>query len=119
LDHILASDKDFREAWILLLLRGHASYGYELRRELRCRSLDLDPAVMYRSLREMERANLIASGWSRSDAGPPRRVYELTGDGHAELERRAAAIGEARDAHDVFLAAFASGAAGTGGASPA
>ena len=48
--------KDFRTAWLLLLLRDGSSYGYELRRELTAREMHVDPAVMYRTLRDMERS---------------------------------------------------------------
>jgi len=99
--------KDLRTAWLLLLLRDGSSYGYELRRELAVRALDVDPAVMYRSLRDMEHAGLIASRWMRSDAGgPSRRVYDLTAPGLQELAGTAASIVAARDAHTAFLSAF-------------
>jgi DNA-binding PadR family transcriptional regulator len=100
--------KDFRTAWLLLLLRNGSSYGYELRRELQVRALALDPAVLYRSLRDMERAGLIASRWMHSKAGPKRRVYHITAAGKSELTRIAASIRGTRDAQNVFLAAFES-----------
>jgi DNA-binding PadR family transcriptional regulator len=99
--------KDLRTAWLLLLLRDGSSYGYELRRELGVRELDVDPAVMYRSLRDMEHSGLIASRWMRSDAGgPSRRVYDLMAPGHHELTRIAASIVVARDERTTFLRAF-------------
>ena len=105
-DHILATHKDFRTGWLLLLLRDGASYGYELRRELRERGLNLDPAVMYRTLRVMETAGLISSRWMHSGAGPRRRVYRLTAAGRSELARIADEVGEARDAQTAFLEAY-------------
>lgn len=102
----MATHKDFRTAWVLLLLREGASYGYELRRELGARSLQLDPAVMYRTLRDMERDELISSSWERSDAGPQRRVYEITEAGRREMHSVVVTIRDARDAHNTFLAAF-------------
>jgi DNA-binding PadR family transcriptional regulator len=98
--------KDFRTAWLLLLLRDGSSYGYELRRELELRAMALDPAVMYRSLRDMERGGLIASRWMCSHAGPKRRVYNITPVGQGELTRIAATIRGARDAQNAFLDAF-------------
>lgn len=97
--------KDFRTAWLLLLLRDGSSYGYELRRELDVRSTDLDPAVMYRTLRDMEQKGFITSHWMRSDAGPKRRVYDITEAGRDELARIAAVIRGMRDSHSEFLAA--------------
>jgi DNA-binding PadR family transcriptional regulator len=107
LDHILTRGKDLRTGWLLFLLDSSSfSYGYELRRELDLRGLSLDPAVLYRSLRDMESQALIASRWMRSGAGPRRRVYEITAAGKAELVRIAANVEAARDAHDGFLAAY-------------
>ncbi len=98
--------KDLRTAWLLLLLRDGASYGYELRRELRIRAMELDPAVMYRSLRDMERAGLLCSRWMHSKAGPKRRVYDITAVGHVELARMGEAIKSTRDAQNAFLMAL-------------
>jgi PadR family transcriptional regulator, regulatory protein PadR len=98
--------KDFRTAWLLLLLSQGPSYGYELRRALMDRELQLDPAVMYRSLRDMEAAGLIESRWMRSGAGPKRRVYDITDGGRAELARSAGRIRASRLAHSAFLTAY-------------
>lgn len=98
--------RDLRTAWLLLLLRDGSGYGYELRRELDALAMKLDPAVMYRTLREMETVGLISSRWMRSDTGPKRRVYDITPAGREELERVAATIAIARDAHTRFLAAL-------------
>ena len=103
--------KDLRTGWLLFLLHSSScSYGYELRRELDLRGVSLDPAVLYRSLRDMESGGLITSRWIHSGAGPRRRVYEITGSGKAELVRIAASVKAARDAHDAFLAAYRKGA---------
>lgn len=100
-----ATTKHFRTGWLLLLLRDRSSYGYELRRELRERALQLDPAVMYRSLREMERDGLITSRWMRSDSGPRRRVYDISAAGRRELTRIADGVLAARDEQNTFLTA--------------
>ena len=85
--------KDFRTGWLLLLIRSGPGYGYELRHELRERDLELDRAVMYRSLREMEQLGWITSRWAQSTAGPRRRVYDITDAGRGELDR---IVGEIR-----------------------
>ena len=103
----MATHKDFRIGWLLLLLRSSTrGYGYELRRERGLRGVSLDPAVLYRSLREMESRTLIASHWVHSEEGPRRRVYSITAAGEAELARIAQAVQQARDAHDAFLSAY-------------
>lgn len=79
------------------------------------RGMALDPAVLYRSLREMESHALISSRWVRSEEGPRRRVYEITATGRAELVRIAAGIEAARDAHSAFLTAYGDGGPRTAG----
>lgn len=98
--------KDFRTAWLLLLLREGSSYGYELRRELTAREMHVDPAVMYRTLREMESGGLISSRWMASENGPKRRVYDLTAAGREELARIATTIEQERNIQSEFLTAF-------------
>jgi PadR family transcriptional regulator PadR len=98
--------KDFRTGWLLLLIRGGPGHGYELRHELRERALEVDRAVMYRTLREMEQSGLICSRWASSKAGPRRRIYDITEAGLDELGRIAVKVEGARDAHDAFLAAY-------------
>ncbi len=106
LQHSVVMRKEFRTAWLLLLLSGGPSYGYELRRALVERDLELDPAVMYRSLRDMEAGGLIVSRWMRSGAGPQRRMYDITTAGRTELGRVATRIRAARLAHSSFLKAY-------------
>ena len=110
--------KEFRTGWLLLLLRDEPGYGYELRRALERRAIELDRAVLYRSLRTMEHAGLIASGWSRSTAGPRRRVYEITDAGRQELGRIAGSIELASRAHTAFLEAYDTVPPGSAGADP-
>lgn len=109
--------KDLRTAWLLLMLRDGESYGYELRRELAARAGDLDPAVMYRSLRDMERSGMISSRWMSSQSGPRRRVYAITTRGRRELRQIAAAITATRDAQNAFLSELEPGNR-AGGSSP-
>lgn len=99
--------KDFRSGWLLLLMRDGSSYGYELRRELASRDIEIDRAVMYRGLREMESVGLIVSSWTESESGPRRRVYRITQRGRDELERIVAELRITRNAHEAFLRAYA------------
>jgi len=69
---------------ILLLLRQDPTHGYTLIEDLHRYDLvdaNLDPAVIYRYLREMEDDGLLYSAWDTSGPGVPRRVYRLTPDG--------------------------------------
>ena len=104
----MTTGNEFRIGWLRFLLRSSASsgYGYDLRRELGLRGVAMDPAVLNRSLREMETRRLIASHWVDSEEGPRRRVYSITAAGEAELARIAQGIKQARDAHNAFLSAY-------------
>jgi DNA-binding PadR family transcriptional regulator len=94
-------------AWLLLLLEGGASYGYELRRELAANDLEIDASVLYRVLRGLERDGLVESRWMRSDAGPRRRFYRLTAKGRRQLDEIVALIVEIRDINHMYVVAHA------------
>ena len=100
-------DRQLTTAWLLLLLLGQgASHGYDLKRELGALELEVEPSIMYRMLRAMERDGLVESQWTPSEVGPRRRLYRLTADGHRGLATTAALIGHDRDLHDAFVRAF-------------
>ena len=92
-------------AWLLLLLETGASYGYELRRELDAHRLIVDPSVLYRSLRKLERDGWVESRWMKSAAGPRRRFYRLTEKGRRNLDELASLITEIRDLNEMFVLA--------------
>lgn len=94
-------------AWLLLLLRDGATYGYNLRRELQARGMRADTAAMYRMLRAYEDDGWVQSRWASSDAGPRRRVYRLTRKGRRALDEIAGLITASRDTQDRFLSALA------------
>jgi PadR family transcriptional regulator PadR len=98
--------KELRTAWLLLLLRAAPSYGYVLRRALSARGMEVEPGSVYRSLRELERDDLISSRWVEPAAGPRARVYTVTPGGERCLDVLAAAIELARDAQEGFLEAY-------------
>jgi len=98
--------KDFRAAWLLLLLRDGAGYGYVLQRRLGERGFSTERGAMYRTLRQLDGEGLISSRWMDPSHGPRRRLYELTPDGHAALGRIAATIESTRDAQTAFLTAY-------------
>lgn len=87
------------------MLDSGANYGYELRRELDANRLDVDPSVVYRTLRKLERDGWVASRWMQSSAGPRRRFYRLTPEGRRNLDELAALITDIRDIHGMFVQA--------------
>lgn len=101
----LRPHKELLTAWLLLLLDTGASYGYELRRELDAHHLVVDPSVLYRALRKLERDGAVQSRWMKSEAGPRRRFYRLTAKGRQELADTSALIAEIRDLNETFVLA--------------
>ena len=76
---------------VLAVLNTGPAHGYGLIEALRERSggrFDLPEGTVYPALHRLERAGLVASGWS-TEGGRRRRVYNLTDAGRrAASERR-------------------------------
>ncbi len=73
---------------LLLLLAESSGHGYELMERLRPLGFDWGgPGPIYRELRSLEDAGLIASEWFPARRGPVRRVYEITPSGRKSLDR--------------------------------
>ena len=97
---------DLLRAWVLLLVQGSESYGYGLQRTLDEHGVHADTGFSYRLLRTLERDGWLESRWTTSAAGPPRRLYRLTPEGHRNLDPLAAIITATRDTHAAFLRAY-------------
>ena len=98
----------FLEPTILLQLQAGPAHGYTLLERLREFGLtDLDPSMLYRSLRDMENDGWATSHWDREQSqGPPRRVYSLTPLGEEVLEAWVKDLGTTRSMIDHLLAAY-------------
>ena len=78
------------------------THGYELVDQIQAVAGNLvciDPGSMYRLLRAMEEQGFVSSTWQVPEAGPSRRVYEITEQGlealqimSSSLSQRAAAM---------------------------
>lgn len=90
-------------AWVLSLLDGQASYGYELHRQLEAHGVNTEISTLYKTLRKLEDEECVASSWLKSTAGPSRRLYQLTVKGRLELDALVQVITATRDAHAAFL----------------
>jgi PadR family transcriptional regulator, regulatory protein PadR len=74
----------FIQPCLLLALRKHPSYGYELlEKMIEFGFLDgpVDPGMVYRHLRKLEQDGFVSSTWDASGTGPARRYYDLTPEG--------------------------------------
>jgi len=102
-----ALPKNFLRPCLLLLLREQPAHGYELLERMRAFRFEAsDPGGLYRALRKLEDDGFVRSSWEPSEAGPDRRVYEITRPGMEELHRRAKGLAEARGTLDVFLVRY-------------
>jgi PadR family transcriptional regulator PadR len=102
-----ALPKNFLRPCLLLLLREQPAHGYELLERLRAFGFrGADPGGLYRTLRKLEDEGLVRSAWHQSDAGPQRRIYELSRAGMEELHRKAKALAEASRTLDAFLSRY-------------
>lgn len=78
--------KNFLASWLLLLLRNWSAHGYQLIQTLMVMGLGaIDPATVYRTLRQLEQEGYITSSWDPQDSGAARRMYSLTDAGEAYL----------------------------------
>ena len=69
---------------LLLALKRKPSYGYELIQEIAAFGFMEGPAppgMIYRHLRDMEENGWVTSEWHTEEAGPAKRIYQLTAEG--------------------------------------
>jgi PadR family transcriptional regulator PadR len=89
---------------VLALLKDEKRYGVELVRALgQADALVTSEGTIYPLLSRLRRDGLVATSWQESAAGPPRRYYELTPAGRAELGHFTEEWTRFRDAVDGFL----------------
>jgi PadR family transcriptional regulator, regulatory protein PadR len=99
--------RNFLRSCLLLLLREQPAHGYELLERLGAFGFDRsDPGGLYRTLRGLEDEGLVHSAWEKSDAGPDRRIYELTRPGAEDLHRQARALAAGADVLESFVSRY-------------
>jgi len=96
------------EPALLLLLHHGLAHGYTLLERLGEFGLgDLNPSVVYRTLRDMEAQGWITSTWDKEQTqGPPRRVYRLTVLGNEVLGWCTRDLQETRGMIDHLLSVY-------------
>lgn|GEM_PF-201808 len=80
----------FLEICLLLLLYDEVGYGYGLIEQLAFFGFsedELNVSTLYRTLRKMEKEELVTSLWEEGGPGPKRRVYKITQNGKKELKQ--------------------------------
>ncbi len=95
-------------AILVLLARGGETHGYALRDALEASGLvqDVDFGNLYRTLRRLEEAGLVASRWEMAESGPGRRMYALRPEGRAHLEALADPLAAAGRRLQRFLTLY-------------
>ena len=100
------------EYCVLAVLRDAESYAFDIVRVLaQAGGLVTSEGTIYPLLARLRRDNLVTTSWRESDAGPPRRYYQLTREGKAALETFVADWTSFRDAVDGVLIGFNEGVA--------
>lgn len=75
------------EYCVLALLRERERYGFELVRALsELDGLVTSEGTIYPLLARLRKEKLVSTFWEESEAGPPRRYYELTKQGNTALD---------------------------------
>lgn len=78
----------FLEPCLLLLLHCDEAHGYELLEGLKEFGFEENPvdlSTVYRMLRDLEEHEFVTSRWDTANAGPARRLYQITDDGDRYL----------------------------------
>jgi len=91
------SSRRFLRPVVMLLLAEEPMHGYELMGRLKEFGIGqggMDPSILYRLLRLLERAGFAESSLDDSGAGPARKVYSLTPEGMEVLDMWASNLDE-------------------------
>lgn len=92
------------EYCVLAVLRDGEHYGFELVKALtESAGLLTSEGTIYPLLGRLRRDGWVKTTWRESAAGPPRRYYSLTKNGHDALEQFAHEWGRFRDGVDNLL----------------
>jgi PadR family transcriptional regulator PadR len=98
---------NFAQPRLLLELAKKSAHGYELIERLGQEgNASPDPGNFYRTLRSLEEEGLVCSTWDTQNAGPARRVYELTDQGQEFLHTWAVIIHQTRQSLDRFMSEY-------------
>lgn len=98
--------KGHLDSLILAVVAAGPAHGYAIIEELKLRSrgtFALPEGTVYPALHRLERAGLLASGWS-SASGRKRRVYKLTARGRRRLDTSKREWSDFASAVDAVLA---------------
>jgi PadR family transcriptional regulator PadR len=78
--------KGLLEFVVLKIISVEKVYVADMLRKLAGTELATQEGTLYPLLSRMRRDGLLQYEWQESDAGPPRKYYQLTAQGRAELD---------------------------------
>jgi PadR family transcriptional regulator, regulatory protein PadR len=108
---LLGLPRNLLVPYVLMYLKNVSAHGYQILQTLTMLGFAaVDPATVYRTLRQMEKEGLVLSSWQTGEAGPARRAYTITDNGEQILNQWADALG----AYQRFLDRFFDLYAGSG-----
>ena len=92
------------EYCVLALLRDGQRYGFELVQALSEKDgLLISEGTIYPLLSRLRRDERVSTSWQESEAGPPRRYYQLTDAGQRALADFSEEWARFRDAVDALV----------------
>jgi len=79
--------KGLLEYIILLILKSKPCYGYELIADIeRLAGMEIAEGTIYPLLNRLKKEKFLKSEWIEKEVGIPRKYYELTPEGNAQIE---------------------------------
>jgi PadR family transcriptional regulator, regulatory protein PadR len=78
--------KGLLEFLILRIIAADKVYAADMLKKLAGTEFATQEGTLYPLLSRLRREGLLQYEWQESEAGPPRKYYELTAQGHAALE---------------------------------
>ncbi|BAU29263.1 PadR family transcriptional regulator [Aneurinibacillus soli] len=105
---INSTPKNLMVPFLLLSLRGWNVHGYELIQQLiKFGFPSIDQGNVYRTLRQLEKENMVKSEWDTSTGGPAKRIYSLTDAGEQYLNTWASSLEQYQLMLDRFFNMYA------------
>ncbi|MFB4158362.1 poly-beta-hydroxybutyrate-responsive repressor [Geomicrobium sp. JSM 1781026] len=99
--------KNLMVPMLLLSLRGWDLHGYKLIEQLSEFGMrSVDQGNVYRTLRQLEKDNMIKSEWDTSAGGPAKRIYSLTDAGEEYLSLWADSLEQYQSMLDRFFSMY-------------
>jgi len=81
--------KGLLEFLVLKIISANQVYAADILKELNATEFATQEGTLYPLLSKMRREELVDYEWKESEAGPPRKYYELTAKGREQLKETA------------------------------